>query len=67
MGGSDIIMAPQRGNKHGTCSIEVLSIPDSVSDKEWQPFCQEVAQMWMSYDSHYQQKVRSVPHWAKGW
>jgi FAD binding domain len=62
MGGSDVTMAPQRGNKWGTASIEVLTTPDTVSDGEWNKFIQRVADKWMSYG---QLNVR--PHWAKEW
>jgi hypothetical protein len=33
MGGSDVILAPQYGNL-GTASIEVLTVPDTVTDGE---------------------------------
>ncbi|KAI4728000.1 hypothetical protein E4T49_04188 [Aureobasidium sp. EXF-10728] len=39
-GDSDIIMAPQRGNIHGTVALEVGSVTDSVTEEEWQTFCQ---------------------------
>lgn len=45
IGGSDILMAPQKGNHIDTASIEVLSIPDAVADDEWNGFCQRVAEM----------------------
>ena len=67
MADSDMIMAPQRGNKHGTASIEVLSIPDAVSDGDWQPFLQLIADKWMSYEKIYGQKLNVRPHWAKEW
>ncbi|KAG9685482.1 hypothetical protein KCU95_g10292, partial [Aureobasidium melanogenum] len=41
-GDSDIIMAPQRGNNHGTVAIEIGSIIDTVTEEEWQTFCQEL-------------------------
>ncbi|KAJ6118506.1 hypothetical protein N7471_013126 [Penicillium samsonianum] len=63
MGGSDVIMAPQRGNSLGTASIEVLTIPDAVADDEWMDFIQKVADIWMSYGDDL--NVR--PHWAKEW
>jgi hypothetical protein len=67
MNGSDMIMAPQRGNDLGTASIEVLSIPDAVTDEEWQPFIQEVADTWMSYTDAEGKKLNVRPHWAKEW
>ncbi|KAH0165705.1 hypothetical protein KCU67_g4611, partial [Aureobasidium melanogenum] len=39
-GDSEIIMAPQRGNNHGTVAIEIGSITDTVTEEEWQTFCQ---------------------------
>lgn len=70
MGGSNVIMAPQYGNKHGTCSIEVLTTPE-VSASDWAAFMQEVATIWYSYQKEYKDhegkpiNVRS--HWAKQW
>lgn len=65
MGGSDMLMAPQYGNPHGTASIEVLTVPNAVPD-EWEVFKQEVADLWMSYE-YAGGKVNSRPHWAKEW
>lgn len=67
MSGSDIIMAPQRGNQWGTASIEVLSIPDAVSDGEWTAFCQQVADKWSSYKDAEGKLLDVRPHWAKEW
>jgi hypothetical protein len=67
MNGSDMIMAPQRGNDLGTASIEVLTLPDSVTDDEWQPFIQEVTDKWMSYTDGDGNPLNVRPHWAKEW
>ncbi|XMA19599.1 hypothetical protein WAI453_012390 [Rhynchosporium graminicola] len=67
MGDSNIILAPQRGNKFGTASIEVLSIPDAVTDNEWQPFLQRVSDLWMSYKDSHGALLNVRPHWAKEW
>jgi len=67
MGDSNLIMAPQSGNTHGTASIEVLSIPDAVSDDEWIPFLQRVSDKWMSYTDGRGEKLNIRPHWAKEW
>jgi len=67
MGGSDLLMAPQHGNTHGTASIEVLSIPDAVADSEWEPFLQQVSDLWMSYTDAQGVKLNVRPHWAKEW
>ncbi len=44
---SDVHLAPQHGNTHGTCSIEVLA-PGNVDRKGWNGFIQEVTVAWMS-------------------
>lgn len=67
MGDSDLIMAPQNGNKHGTASIEVLTIPDSVTDNEWVPFLQRVADLWMGYKDSNGVLLNVRSHWAKEW
>lgn len=67
MGDSNLLMAPQYGNKHGTASIEVLSVPDVVADDEWNPFLQRVADLWMSYKDSDGALLNVRPHWAKEW
>ena len=65
MGGSDVILAPQRGNTLGTCSIEVLTL---MSAKDiWLPHAQEFLDKWMSYTDADGQRLRTRPHWAKQW
>ena len=66
MGGSSILMAPQYGNDLGTASIEILTVPDSVSDGEWQGFCQKVYELWAGYEANGE-KLNVRPHWAKEW
>lgn len=63
MGGSDVILAPQRGNDHGTCSIEVLTLHNA--NRIWPEFAQEVLDKWMTTSQHY--KLNTRPHWAKEW
>lgn len=63
-GGSDVIMAPQRGNNLGTCAIEVLTL-ESCKDI-WLPFAQQVLDKWMGY-THNGKELRTRPHWAKEW
>ncbi|KAF2495420.1 hypothetical protein BU16DRAFT_510261 [Lophium mytilinum] len=63
MGGSDVLMAPQRGNDLGTASIEILTLPDAVTDDEWMGFSQKVCDLWMSYGD----ELNVRPHWAKEW
>lgn len=63
MADSNIIMAPQTGNTHGTVVIEISTIPDVVSDDEWGPFCQHVLDnlMALAPDANIR------PHWGKEW
>lgn len=67
MGGSDVIMAPQRGNKLGTCSIEVLT-PLYMAD-EWEQFAQKILDRWMALKNHDNswKDLNIRPHWAKEW
>lgn len=67
MGDSNLIMAPQHGNRHGTASIEVLSIPDAVTDGEWGGFLQRVADLWLKYVDENGEPLNVRPHWAKEW
>lgn len=67
MGDSNIIMAPQNGNTFGTASIEVISIPDAVTDNEWVPFLQRVADLWLGYRDAHGDLLNVRPHWAKEW
>lgn len=67
MSGSDMIMAPQRGNQWGTASIEVLTLPDAVSHGEWAGFCQQVADKWLSYKDSQGEELNVRPHWGKEW
>jgi hypothetical protein len=76
-GGSSVNLAPQFGNTHGTCSIEVLT-PQNVDRDEWFGFMQEVADAWtnLKYDdgkpihpfrNSKGQLLHVRPHWAKEW
>ncbi|KAK8012820.1 hypothetical protein PG991_010195 [Apiospora marii] len=67
MGGSDVLLAPQYGNRWGTASIEVLTIPDADKDGEWASFVQRVADKWMSYTDRDGTRLNVRPHWAKEW
>ena len=53
LGDSNVTMAPFRGNRLGTASIEVLTL-QSVADI-WQPYAQEVLDKWMA--------LRNRPEW----
>ncbi|PSR85731.1 hypothetical protein BD289DRAFT_409085 [Coniella lustricola] len=65
MGDSEIIMAPQRGNTLGTCSIEILTLESAKS--LWKPYAEEVLAKWLSYTDTEGKPLRSRPHWAKQW
>ncbi|KAJ6566778.1 hypothetical protein B0H19DRAFT_713862 [Mycena capillaripes] len=67
MGSSDMILAPQRGNNHGTASIEVLTVPDAAADKEWAGFAQQIADKWMALQDGNGKVLNVRPHWAKEW
>lgn len=62
-GDSDITMAPQRGNSHGTVAIEIGSLIDTVTEEEWQTFCQAFVDGLTALAS--EGKLR--PHWGKEW
>lgn len=67
MGDSNILLAPQRGNQLGTCSIEVLSTPNTPRD-DWHAFCQKLANKWNSYtDPATGGRLNTRPHWCKQW
>lgn len=66
MGGSDVIMAPQRGNTHGTLSIEILT-PNNVDGEEFFDFMQVVTDKWLDMKDLKGNFLRSRPHWAKQW
>jgi hypothetical protein len=63
---SRVIMAPQFGNKFGTCSIEILTTPN-VPQEDWLAFMQEIADVWDSYTDPGGSKLNVRPHWAKEW
>ena len=64
MGGSEVLMAPQFGNKHGTLAIEPVST--RIVHKEiWEDFKVELAKIWMSYRDYDGTLLKSRVHWAK--
>lgn len=65
MGSSDIIMAPQRYNTLGTCSIEVLTLYSARN--LWHDFAQEVLDGWMALRDPQGKELKIRPHWAKEW
>jgi hypothetical protein len=62
-GDSDIIMAPQRENSHGTVAIEIGSVTDTVTEEEWQTFCQTLVDGLTALAP----KGKLRPHWGKEW
>ena len=65
-GGSNVLLAPQRGNP-ATASIEVLTTLITPKD-DWATFMQVVADKWTSYGDVRGANgkiVRPRPHWAK--
>ncbi|KIW19682.1 hypothetical protein PV08_00256 [Exophiala spinifera] len=65
MSSSDVTLAPQRGHKYGTCSIEILTL-QSMADI-WQPYAQKVLDKWSSYRDAQGALIPVRPHWAKEW
>ena len=61
--GSDVVMAPQRGNTLGTCAIEVFMLEYNADF--WTPFAQDVLNKWMGLQNFDQHKLNIRPHWAK--
>lgn len=65
-GGSEVILAPQRGNTLGTISIEVLTTR-TVKDPIWTAFRQKVTDAWEKYVDMDGKPLNIRPHWAKQW
>ena len=64
MGGSDVTMAPQHGNKHGTLCIEPVSTR-MVHKEVWEDFKDQLAKVWMSYTDFDGTPLNTRLHWAK--
>ena len=67
MGGSEMVMAPQRGNRFGTASIEVVSSMAAADDGSWGRYSQRVSDRWMALHDPNGKKLDVRPHWAKEW
>ena len=61
---SQVLMAPQYGNKHGTLAIEPVSTR-IVHKEVWEDFKVELAKKWMNYRDHDGTLIKSRVHWAK--
>jgi hypothetical protein len=66
MADSGMTMAPQNGNRFGTCSIEILTTLNTGS-AEWLNFMQEITDAWTSYRDPSGAPLNVRPHWAKQW
>ena len=66
-GDTKMVMAPFTGNRHGTCSIEVLTTSNVKYEQDWLPFCQAVLNKWAEYKDRDGQYLNIRPHWAKEW
>ena len=64
MGGSDVTMAPQFGNKHRTVAIEPISI-GMVHVDVWKDFKDEVSKVWMTHTDNDSTPSNCRLHWAK--
>ena len=64
MGDSNIILAPQRGNKHGTVTIEILSWK-LCDEQVWENFMSKVSSKLLSYKDCNNIRLNSRFHWAK--
>ena len=65
-GGSDVWLAPQRGNTNGTVSIEVLTT-FTTPPEVWKNFQQTITDTWTSYKDEEGNYLNARPHWAKQW
>ena len=65
-GGSPMILAPQHGNRFGTCAIEVLTTQNTPYD-EWKSFMQRLLDVWTSYKDAEGRPLNVRLHWCKEW
>jgi hypothetical protein len=67
VGGSNVILSPSGGHIFGSTAIEVVTNLDTPT-REWAPFCQKLANKWLSYtDPVTKKRLKARPHWAKQW
>ncbi|KAI1100112.1 hypothetical protein F4804DRAFT_56386 [Jackrogersella minutella] len=64
-GPSNVTMAPFRGHKLGSCSIEVLTLQNM--EARWSPYAQYVVDKWMELKDNQGNYLQTRPHWAKEW
>lgn len=60
---SGMTMAPQYGNRFGTCSIEVIT-GTNVDEQAWTRYLQTLADAWCGLAGG---TLNVRPHWAKQW
>eukprot|EP01100_Stratorugosa_tubuloviscum_P011123 TRINITY_DN48_c0_g2_i2.p1 TRINITY_DN48_c0_g2~~TRINITY_DN48_c0_g2_i2.p1 ORF type:complete len:678 (+),score=400.71 TRINITY_DN48_c0_g2_i2:24-2057(+) len=65
-GASNVTMAPQSGNRFGTCSIEILTTPNTEKE-EWHDFKQQVINDWATLTDANGVPLNIRSHWAKEW
>jgi len=68
-GNSQVLLAPQFGNRLGTASIEVITSMPAVNDKRqiWGKFKQKLADTWLHYKGPDGILLNTRPHLAKEW
>jgi hypothetical protein len=66
MGGSNIILAPQRGNDLGTTCLDIITSFNTPTD-DWVAFCNKLCNKWNSYTDSKGKQLRSRFHWGKQW
>lgn len=66
VGPSQISVAPEFNNPHGTCSIEVVTFLDT-DETLWQTFTQDLVNVWSTYEDETHRPLLLRCHWAKGW
>jgi len=61
---SDMYLAPENGNTHGTCGIE-FSTTGHANQEAWHEFCQRVCDIWYNYKDRDGNYLKVRPHYAK--
>jgi len=64
VGNSNMYLAPEHGNHHGTCSIE-FSTTGHADEKLWLEFCQQINNIWYNYKDRNGNFLKVRPHLAK--
>lgn len=66
MGGSNIILAPQRGNDLGTTCLDLITTLNTPT-ADWVAFCQKISDKWNSYTDAKGKRLHARFHWGKQW